>query len=256
MRSPLTRTEWWVAVAVLGLVGVWFLLPTIQQPPEYHDFADHRTFLGMPNAADVLSNVAFALAGLYGGYCLWRGQRALRPAVRASLLVFFVGLLLTALGSAYYHWRPVNATLVLDRLPMTVAFAGVFGGIVAERVSPRSGIAVLAVMLLAGIASVLYWMRSDDLSAYAVVQFGGFAGLFILLLATRPGPEALPWWALVAWYGVSKAFELADVMIWKASDAVVAGHLLKHVAAAVGGIVLAHALREPPRQQLRSKPAG
>ena len=56
MRSPLTRTEWWVVVAVLGMVGVWFLLPTIQQPPEYHDFADHRTFLGMPNAADVLSN--------------------------------------------------------------------------------------------------------------------------------------------------------------------------------------------------------
>ncbi len=79
------------------------------------------------------------LVGLYGFFQLQRGRRRLGPAVRASLHVFFAGLVLTALGSAYYHLDPTNATLVLDRLPMTIAFAGVFGAVVAERVSTRGG---------------------------------------------------------------------------------------------------------------------
>jgi hypothetical protein len=249
MSSALSRSERWVAVTLLGFAALWLMLPFIGQPPEYHDFADKRSFLGIPNAADVASNLAFALAGLYGAYGLWRGARTLRPAVRASLAVFFAGLFMTALGSAYYHWRPVDSTLVLDRLPMTVAFAGVFGAIAGERVSERGGYALLVVMLMAGIASVLYWMRTDDLSAYAVVQFGGMAGLLALLIATRPGPEALPWWWLIGWYGVSKALELADIDIWHASHGLVAGHLLKHVAAAIGGLIVAHALRAPARMR-------
>ena len=39
--------------------------------------------------------------------------------------MFFLGLFLTGFGSGYYHWEPTNDTLVLDRLPMTILFAGV-----------------------------------------------------------------------------------------------------------------------------------
>ena len=86
-------------------------------------------------AGDVLSNAAFALVGLAGFIQLRRGARVLGPAVRASLYFFFTGLFLTALGSTHYHLDPTNATLVLDRLPMTIAFAGVFGAVVGERVA-------------------------------------------------------------------------------------------------------------------------
>lgn len=245
MHASLTRGERWAIAVVLGLVAVWLVLPPIQQPQEYHEFADERVYFGIPYAADVLSNAAFALAGLYGGYMLWHGTRRLRTAVRASLAMFFAGLVLTAFGSAYYHWSPDDATLVLDRLPMTMVFAGVIGGIVGERLSERSGAALLVLSLAAGIASVLYWMRTDDVSAYALVQFGGFGALLVLLMVTRPGPEALPWWSLVGWYGLAKVFELADGPIWEISGGLMAGHLLKHVAAAMGGVVLAFALRTP-----------
>lgn len=242
--SSMTRQERWVALMLLAMAGAW-LLPAVQQPADYHDFADRRTLLGIANAGDVLSNAAFALAGLYGFIQLQRGRRRLGPAVRASLHVFFAGLVLTALGSAYYHLEPNNATLALDRLPMTVAFAGVFGAVTAERVSTRSGFAALAVMLAIGLASVVYWKYTDNVAPYAVVQFGGIAGVVALLVATPRGAEALPWWGLIAWYALSKLVEAGDGAIWHASNAVVAGHLLKHLAAAMGGVVIAHALRRP-----------
>lgn len=229
---------------LLAMAGAW-LLPAIQQPAEYHDFADRRPLFGIANAGDVLSNAAFALVGLYGLIQLQRGLRWLGPAVRASLLAFFVGLILTALGSGYYHLDPTNATLVLDRLPMTLSFAGVFGAVVAERVSTRSGFVAMAVLLAVGLASVVYWKYTDNIAPYAVVQFGGIAGIVVLLVATPRGAEALPWWWLIAWYALSKLVEAGDSVIWHASSAVVAGHLLKHLAAAMGGFVVAHALRRP-----------
>ncbi len=241
---PLTRHERWVALMLLAMVGAW-LLPAIQQPTEYHDFADQRSWFGIANASDVLSNLAFALAGLYGLIQLRRGRRWLGPAVRASLFVFFVGLILTAAGSAYYHLHPTNATLVLDRLPMTLAFAGVFGAVAGERVSARSGFASLAAMLAIGLASVLYWKYTDNLGPYAAVQFGGIAGLIAILATTQRGKEALPWWALILWYALSKLVETGDEAIWHASHALVAGHLIKHLAAAMAGVAVAHALGRP-----------
>jgi hypothetical protein len=241
IAQSLTRHEQWVALVLLAMAGAW-LLPALQQPAAYHDFADNRTLLGIANAGDVLSNAAFALAGLAGFIQLRRGARELGPAVRASLYVFFTGLFLTALGSAHYHLEPTNATLVLDRLPMTIAFAGVFGAVVGERVSTRSAFAALAAMLAIGLASVMYWKYTDNVSPYAAVQFGGIAGLILILATTRRGAEALPWWGLIAWYALSKLVEMGDKAIWDASGALVAGHLIKHLAAAMAGFVVAHAL--------------
>jgi hypothetical protein len=229
---------------LLAMVGTW-LLPAIHQPSEYHDFSDRRVLFGIANAGDVLSNIAFALAGLYGLIQLSRARRALGPAVRASLVVFFVGLILTAAGSAYYHLDPTDATLVLDRLPMVLAFAGVFGAVTGERVSTRGGFASLAAMLAIGVASVVYWKYTDNIGPYAAVQFGGIAGLIAILATTPRGAESLPWWALILWYAFSKLVEAGDETIWHASGAVVAGHLIKHVAAAMAGVAVAHALGRP-----------
>lgn len=65
--------------------------------------------------------------------------RVLQIAVRSSLewcgwFILATGILLVSLGSAYYHWRPNNRTLVWDRLPMTIAFMALFALMVEERV--------------------------------------------------------------------------------------------------------------------------
>ncbi|MCC7326060.1 MAG: ceramidase domain-containing protein [Burkholderiales bacterium] len=242
-HRAITRKEWYVLLTLLAFAGFWMFMPVVAQPEAYLRFADTRSWLGIPNATDVLSNLAFVAVGLVGIVRLQRTQRPLAPAFRMSLYVFFVGLFLTGFGSAYFHWNPNNTTLVGDRLPMTVVFAGVFGGVLAERVSLRSGLAVLLLMLVVGPASVLYWHITDDLSLYAVIQFGGMAALLLLLSLTRRGDDPFPWWTLLAWYGVSKIAETGDVLVWHATREIFAGHMLKHLAAAFGGLAIANALR-------------
>src|SRR5262249_61501427 len=81
------------------------LAPPIPQDPAYHRMADERSMGGIPNALNVLSNGPFVLVGALG---LW----SLRPKgdvqfiearERWPYVVFFAGLGLTGLGSAYYH---------------------------------------------------------------------------------------------------------------------------------------------------------
>lgn len=246
-HTATTRKEMYVALTLFAGAALWLLTPAVAQPDGYFPFADQRPLLGIPNAADVLSNLAFVAVGLLGLGRLLQGLRPLEPVVRMSLYTFFVGLFLTGFGSAYFHWYPTNDTLVADRLPMTVAFAGVFGAMLAERISTRSGLTVLLLMLVVGPASVFYWRATGDLSLYAVIQFGGMAAILLLLSLTPRGHDPFPWWALIAWYGVAKLVELGDVFVWNATREIFAGHMLKHVTAALGGLAIANALRKPAR---------
>ncbi|MFO1398765.1 MAG: hypothetical protein U1F48_17050 [Burkholderiales bacterium] len=247
-RHPfLTRQEVAVAVALACATLLWLAMPPVTQPGRYHEFADQRTWLGVPYAADVLSNVGFLIVGLLGIVRMQTTLRPLVPAVRIGLYVLFIGLFLTGFASAYYHWAPADDALVVDRLAMTIVFAGVFGAMVAERISARAGLAVLLLMMVIGPASVLLWQRTGDLSLYAVVQFGGMLYILLLLSFTPRGADPFPWWALIAWYAVSKVAEAGDALVWHATREVVAGHALKHLAAAAGGLAIANALRNPRR---------
>ena len=98
-------------------------------------------------------------------------------------------------------------------------------------------------MLVVGPASVFYWQSTGDLALYVVVQFGGMAGMLLLLSLTKAGRDPFPWWTLLAWYAFSKVLESGDLLIWNASRELVAGHALKHLAAATGGLAIASALR-------------
>jgi len=244
-RNAATRKEMYVGLTLLAGVALWLFTPAVAQPEGYFPFADQRRWLGIPNAADVLSNLAFVAVGLLGLLRLVRGLGPQEPVARLSLYTFFIGLFLTGFGSAWFHWNPTNDTLVGDRLPMTIAFAGVFGAMLAERISTRSGLVVLLLMLVVGPASVFYWRATGDLSAYAIVQFGGMAAILLLLTLTAKGHDPFPWWALIAWYGVAKIAEWGDVFVWNATREAFAGHMLKHLTAALGGLAIANALRRP-----------
>jgi hypothetical protein len=217
-------------------------MPVIPQLQSYHDFADQHAWLGIPHAADVLSNLGFAIVGLLGLWRMKQAWSALVPAVRICLMVFFAGFLVTTFGSGYYHWNPNDGTLVYDRLSMTISFAGLLGTLLAMRVSLRSGFAVLVLLLIVGPFSVVYWQKTGDLSLYGIVQFGGLLAAFLLLILTPRGSDPFPWWMLVVWYAVAKVFEAADTLIWHATNGIVGGHALKHLAAAMSGLVIANAL--------------
>ena len=171
--------------AIIALIMLAVLLPAVAQDTKYHQFADQRTWLGVPRAADVLSNLAFVAVGLFGAITLLSPPRLpLRNATTTSLWCVAAGFVLTGIGSAWYHLQPNDATLVWDRLPMTLVLAGVISAAIAERVGENVAIAALAVLIVAGVVSVMYWRSSGNLTPYAVLQFGGIAAL----LAGRDAP--------------------------------------------------------------------
>lgn len=117
-----------LAVAFAGLLlALVAMLAPIAQPQDYHRFADTRILaLGrmvLPNAADVLTSLAFVAVGVAGLVCHGRAP----PLQRLPLGLLAAGLVLTGLGSAGYHLAPNDATLVWDRLPMALTFAGALG---------------------------------------------------------------------------------------------------------------------------------
>ncbi len=221
-----------IVLVVIGLAVV-ATQPPIRQPQDYHDFADHRALLGAANGGDVLSNLGFAIAGLAGLFACVRRSFAARP----QYLVFFVGITLTAAGSAYYHLAPDDPRLVWDRLPMTLGFMGLLAAVVGERIDPRRGHQLLAPLLVLGVASVLYWFAVDDLRPYVAVQFGSLLVIVsLLVLGQRQPADGHPrlLWAGLAWYVLAKLGEALDRPIFAATGELVSGHTLKHLAAAVG----------------------
>lgn len=224
-----------VLVVVAGFIGMVMAQGPMAQDPAYHRFADHRSWLGIPNTLDVLSNLAFALVGVAGLGLVYRRWTALRdPWTGLPYTALFLGTLLTAFGSAYYHWRPDDAHLVWDRVPMSLAFAGLLAVVLAERVSGRWARRIFVPALLLAPATVAWWYASGDLRPYVIVQFGTLLAvtLIVLLLPADRGRD-FPWLAALGLYAIAKGLELGDAALFDATG-LVSGHTLKHLVAAGG----------------------
>lgn len=50
----------------IAAIGVALFLPPIPQDTTYHNFADQRSLLGVPNLLNVISNVPFLVIGVLG----------------------------------------------------------------------------------------------------------------------------------------------------------------------------------------------
>ena len=213
--------------------------PSLEQPPAYHAFADTRGWAGVPNVANVVSNALFVIAAALVATLAVKPRSGLGGAARAGLAVTAAGLLLTAAGSAYYHWRPDNATLVWDRLPLTVTFAGLLALVLAQRVSERLAWAALPTLVLLGLASVRYWQASGNVTPYGVLQIGTMIALFLIVVLTRRPDDPFPWWWLIVGYGVAKLAETFDAAVFEATRGALSGHTLKHLAAGIAASGLA-----------------
>ena len=250
-------------VAVLALTLAFalaaVLLPASPQPLAYHDFADHRHALGIDNFFDVVSNLAFLLSGIAGLVVVLGGHTRFEFASeRWPWIVFFVGMVLTAAGSAYYHLSPDNETLFWDRLPMTIAFAALISTQIVDRLDVRAGLLLLAPMLLVGAASVVWWIATERRGAgnvlpYALLQ--GYAVLVLLLMAwLHPSryTRGNDLFFVFGWYVFAKLLETFDREILAFHD-IVSGHTLKHLAAAAAAFV---ACRMLVGRSLRASPDG
>jgi hypothetical protein len=235
MRSTFSKRETVLLIACLALLALAWLAPAQTQPADYHAFADRGAWGGVPYAMDVLSNLPFALAGLAGGYCLWKSPpRTASNMQRAMAALFFGGLLLTAAGSSWYHWQPDDAGLTIDRCAMAVAFAGLLGVAAAGRISERAGAALgLAVLLLAPLG-IRTWAATGNVLPWAALQSGGL--LLLLWMAWLPARYRaleIRWSLVILAYAAAKLLEVNDHEIYRMTGELVSGHTLKHVVAAV-----------------------
>jgi hypothetical protein len=254
-----------LVIVTIILAVVVFSMSPIPQSAAYHDFADHRSFLGIPNGLDVISNLPFLFVGIWGLFVVAMRKSPdsfLRNSEKWPYAVFFLGVTLTFFGSSYYHLNPTNDTLVWDRLPMTFGFMGILSATIGERVSVRAGTLLLAPLVLAGVCSVFYWHSSEihghgDLRSYVLVQFGALIIILLSIVIFRPR-YTMTWcmYLALALYAGAKLLEDCDRAIYNAGH-LVSGHTLKHLtAAAACYVILYMVVHRTPVNKVTEKPAS
>ncbi len=240
----MTNRTWTILAFTALSIAAAFLLPAMPQPIAYHDFADQRQLFGIANFLDVASNAGFLLVGVAGLFVVFKPRTPFEHnSERLPYAIFFVGLVLTALGSGYYHLQPDNEHLFWDRLPMTIAFMSLIAAQIVDRISARVGLLLLLPMLLTGIASAVYWLVTERAGAGNVVPYGILQAYSVVMLL------AIAWlypsrytrgndiyWVFTA-YVLSKLLETFDKELL-AVGRLLSGHTLKHVAAAIAGLVV------------------
>ena len=254
------RGAWWryavLALVVAGSLVALMSWPAIRQDPAYHGLADRRTILGVPNVGDVASNLAFLIVGIAGLSLCFRHRNI---GARTAWTVFFAGVALVAVGSAYYHWAPRDGTLVWDRLPMTIAFMGLFVALLSEHLGLHWERRLLAPAVLVGIASVVYWAHSGDLRPYAWVQGMPLLAIPVVAILFRGGYGGTSYLlAGLVCYAVAKICELYDHRIFSLTGEAISGHTLKHLLAALACLMvflmLADRVRRRDRLADRAEP--
>jgi hypothetical protein len=252
-----------LGISIIAISATLFI-PPIAQDPNHHNLADRRIIAGIPNFWDVVSNLAFLLVGVLGLWNLLQMRENRSRLVEKQeiypLTVAFVGTILIFAGSSYYHWAPSNETLLWDRLPMTLAFMGIFSMVLVERISVKAGINFLIPLLVMGVVSVVYWHVTEqsgqgDLRPYALVQFLPIVLIPVILLlfpARYSGTRYLV--EMIGWYGIAKVLEFLDAVIWEWTGGWIAGHSLKHCVAAWGIFALVRYVKR--RRVIPADPKG
>lgn len=211
--------------AVITFAIVMLTVPRIAQDQRYHDFAG-------PRPPVVVSNVAFLLGAIAGFVALRRVKGS--GTVSAATYVFFLGTLATCFGSTYYHLAPNDARLVYDRLGMIICFAAIVAMLFEERLDLH----ILPLLLVLGVASIVWWRVAGDLRPYGFVQFFPMIVIGVLLVTTKPRFTHSYALAIVGvLYVLAKVFEQLDQPIYEAFG--VSGHTLKHLTAGAATAMVA-----------------
>ncbi len=224
------------------------LAPAVPQPLAYHEFADQRSFLEIRNFFDVASNGAFLITGIIGLIVVWhRLGHFERRAESIPYFIFFLGVALTAFGSAYYHLAPDNESLFWDRLPMTIAFMSLIAAQLNERFGLRFGLNSLVPLLALGAASVVYWIATERSGAGNVLPYVALqayaVGALLFLAVGYPSryTRGSDLYGVFAAYLLAKVLEFFDREVL-AMGQLVSGHSLKHVTAAIAALLVCRML--------------
>jgi hypothetical protein len=237
--AQVRRQVWLMLGATVVLYGLLRLaIGPLPQDPAYHLLADTRTLQGVvPRAGDILTNLAILAAGLFG--LAFRSRMNVAPDERTAADVLIAAAILTAIGSAYYHLAPANATLIWDRLPISIVLTSLLALVMADRVHPLFAREALWPFTGLGVASVALWgvseaMGQEDLFLYLIVRIGAGAAIVFLLILRPPRHTGTVWLVAAAMCEVAMAIlERFDHELFRLTGGLASGHNLKHVLAGV-----------------------
>jgi hypothetical protein len=216
-------------VTFIPLIAIYVLSGPMVQSQAYHNFSDGEPLFGIPNFHNVSSNLAFILFAALAFKDYFKS-----PAKYGSAwFVFFTGILLVGPGSAYYHYAPSDATLVWDRLPMTIGFMGLVSSLLIDLFNIQRKKLFLFLAITLGCYSVCHWVIFNDLRFYMWVQLNSIIFMIYVALVYKSKVIINRYlFSAVGFYIAAKITEAKDVQI----DEVVnySGHSIKHILAGFG----------------------
>jgi hypothetical protein len=208
----------------------------ISQPQEYHDFADDREILGVPNALDVMSNLAIIYPGVVGLAFIHesRNRSQVSEDEISIQITLFSGMILTFAGSVWFHLDPTDSTMLWDRLGMSVVIGSCISLLIHDMWDRNLAAKIHLPIIIASIVSVLWWPVFDDLRVYFIVKHHPFILFPIFLLCGRRIYDKVSgyYWGL-SMFLLATIFEFADQQIFEITG-IISGHTLKHIAAGIG----------------------
>ena len=212
-------------VSVLAAVAIVVVALTISivRGPDFHHYADTRVWLGLPNAGDVLSNVAFLIVAA-------RGSRLVYVPFGSAVCA---GIATIGLGSALYHVAPSDVLLAFDWVPIALTLGVLSAAVIHDRGGPGRVAFVLAPVCAIG--SVAWWLATGgthggNMAPYVAVQAAGIA-LPPLVAVIAPGTVNARWlFAGLLGFAIARGLASYDRALLDAIG--ISGHSLKHIAAA------------------------
>ncbi|MED6168265.1 hypothetical protein PIB30_010326 [Stylosanthes scabra] len=244
-------------VHALGAVVACFVLvmlvtPSIPQPQKYHDFADKRTFFGIPHALNVISNLPLLIIGLVGLTLCHHQNYYFNFRLQGEIwgwTCFYFGVAASGLGSAYYHLNPNDARLAWDRWPMAVTFASLVATLITERIDEKKGIISIAPLNIGAISAVVFF---DDIRLYGMFQFASCIAIPLMAYLLPPTYTHSSFWLLASgFYPLAMVQESTDRVIYMLTQHIVSGHTLKHLSAAMVPVITTFMLAK--RRPLHAK---
>ena len=243
--NPVSRHMMAGGILLACAMGV-VLMPRIAQWNSYHNFADKRVIFGIPHFGDVITNLAFLVAGLYG----WKqvssaSAAAFRTTSERSMYGAFCCIcMLLCFGSGYYHWSPSNETLFWDRGCMAAGFTALFAIFIAERVDASFGSRCFWPMIAAGVSAAYSWRLSEDakrgdLRYYVAAQYIPVVMVPVLLLLYKHTyTQTYKLWLAFGLLLFSKGVEFVDRLTFWLTLHTISGHAIHHLAAAAAMLVI------------------
>jgi hypothetical protein len=227
----------------MALVGI-FLLDKIPQSSEWLQFADRRSFAGIPNFANVVSNLLFIWVGACGlKFVLVSQQKSYAFEFkweRVAPAVFFSGVLMQGIVSIWFHIEPKAERLIWEQFPMTFVFMGVFGILIGDRIQSHTMKKAYGPLLFLTSVSAGWWtwtiVNGDgfDLRPYLFAQFFPLlVMLIVLIFFSGRYTHEKDYWRGLLFYACSEFFGAYDRQTFDILK-IISGESIGHILIAGG----------------------